>query len=94
MAVGMPGAYSEWSFDLTSEAMDVFNEALKGLVGVSYEPFAFATQVVAGTNYSFLAKVRPVVPNPPLGVARIHVFVPLPGQGPPQRGEIDEILPC
>lgn len=93
MSVGMPGGYSEWSFDLTPEAMDVFNEALQGLVGVNYEPFAFATQVVAGTNYSFLAKARPVVPDPPLGVAKIHIFAPLPGQGSPKLGDIHDIHP-
>ncbi len=93
MSVGMPGGYSEWNFDLTSEAMEVFNEALQGLMGVNYKPFAFATQVVAGTNYSFLAKARPVVPNPSLGVAKIHVFAPLPGQGPPKLGDIDDIQP-
>lgn len=93
MSIDQPGGYSEWSFDLTPDVSDLFQEALKGQVGVSYEPFAFATQVVAGTNYSFLARMRPVVPDPPLGVARLHVFVPLPGQGAPQVVDIDEIQP-
>ncbi len=62
-------------------------------MGEAYEPFAFATQVVEGTNYSFLVKKRPVTKNPSLGVAKIHVFAPLSGQGPPELGEIEDIQP-
>lgn len=93
MSTDMPGGYSEWSFQLTPEARNAFDAALKGIMGVNYEPFAFAQQVVAGMNYSFLAKARPVVPNPRLGVAKIQVFAPLPGEGPPKLGNIEEILP-
>ncbi|QEH38835.1 hypothetical protein OJF2_74450 [Aquisphaera giovannonii] len=93
MSVGVPGGYSGWSFDLTSEATGVFREALQGVVGVEYEPFAFATQVVEGVNYSFLAKARPVVPDPQLNVAQVHVFAPLPGQGSPKLEGIEVIQP-
>lgn len=41
---------------LTDELKDIFNKALSGLLGASYEPIKLvATQVVAGTNYKFLA---------------------------------------
>lgn len=41
---------------LTDELKDIFNKALEGLLGASYEPKELvATQVVAGTNYKFLA---------------------------------------
>jgi hypothetical protein len=94
MPAGMPGAYSDWSFNLTQDAVDAFNEATQGLIGVNYDPFAFAEQVVAGTNYSFLVKASPVVPNPPLGVVKVHVFAPLPGQGTAQIvGNIEDIDP-
>ena len=41
---------------LTDELKDIFNKALEGLTGATYEPIELvATQVVAGTNYKFLA---------------------------------------
>ena len=41
---------------LTDELKDIFNKALEGLLGATYEPQELvATQVVAGTNYKFLA---------------------------------------
>ncbi len=93
MSTGIPGGYTDWSFDLTPEALDVFNKAFQGLIGVTYEPFAFATQVVAGTNYSFLAKKMTAIPNPPLEIVKIHVFAPLPGQGCPENKGIHDIHP-
>ena len=42
---------------LTDELKDMFNLALEGLLGASYTPVKLvATQVVAGTNYKFLAE--------------------------------------
>ena len=41
---------------LTDELKDIFNKAIDGLLGATYEPIELvATQVVAGTNYKFLA---------------------------------------
>ena len=41
---------------LTDELKDIFNKAIDGLLGATYEPVELvATQVVAGTNYKFLA---------------------------------------
>lgn len=41
---------------LTDELKDIFNKALDGFLGATYEPVELvATQVVAGTNYKFLA---------------------------------------
>lgn len=93
MSSNITGGYSEWSFDLTSEAMSAFREAMKGLAGASYEPFAFASQVVAGTNYSYLAKSRGAFPNAPLEICKIQVFAPLPNQGPAVRKDIVTIDP-
>lgn len=42
---------------ITDELKEIFNKALEGLLGATYEPEKLvATQVVAGTNYKFLAK--------------------------------------
>ncbi|MGK4472928.1 hypothetical protein [Aeromonas molluscorum] len=41
---------------LTAKDQAVFDQALKGFVGVQYVPFEVSTQVVAGTNYRFKCK--------------------------------------
>ena len=42
---------------ITDELNDIFNDAIKELLGAEYEPIELvATQIVAGTNYKFLAK--------------------------------------
>jgi len=69
------GGWSNWQFTLTPEAEKVFKEAFAHFVGVGYTPLAFATQVVAGLNYSFLAKGRVVVPGGSEFPAQIHIHV-------------------
>lgn len=93
MSTTIPGGYSDWNFTITPEAQKVFNEAVRGLVGVRYEPFACAKQVVAGVNYSFLAKSHPVIPNPPVQVVKIRIFAPLPNQGSVKLDGIEQICP-
>ena len=42
---------------ITAELQEIFDTALQGLLGASYEAKELvATQVVAGTNYKFLAE--------------------------------------
>ncbi len=48
------GGWSSYSTDLSDSFLSVFKVATKGLIGVSYVPFAVSTQIVAGTNYHFL----------------------------------------
>ncbi|WCM92394.1 hypothetical protein M5C99_18860 [Acidovorax sp. NCPPB 2350] len=86
----IPGGWTAFNFDLTPEAKKVFTEAVN-LVGVTYTPFAFATQVVAGTNYSFLAKAQTVVPNAQTRVVKLHIYQPL--QGQPHITQIIDIQP-
>ena len=51
---------------ITDELKEIFNSALKGLLGATYEPIELLeTQVVAGTNYKFLAKGTKTT-NPPI----------------------------
>ncbi len=54
----LPGGWAEVTDKtITDELKDIFSKALEGLMGASYEPLELvATQVVAGTNYRFLAK--------------------------------------
>ena len=66
---------------LTAQDQQVFNEALKGFVGVKYTPETVSTQIVAGTNYRF----RCVASMPPAMVvweAIVEIFQPLGGQPP------------
>jgi len=87
------GGWTPFSFELNTEAKTVFNEAVGSLLGVKYTPFAVATQVVAGVNYSFLSQAQVVAPGAPLRVVKIHVYQPLPGQGAPHVTQIIEITP-
>jgi len=89
----LPGGWSPWHFTLTHEAEAAFTKALHGLVGVHYTPLAFATQVVAGTNYSVLAKGVIAAPGSPEIAVKIHIFQPLPGQGDPHLLQIIRIEP-
>lgn len=50
--------------EITDEVREVFDRALDGMVGVSYEPVAYlGSQVVAGTNHCILCKATVVYPN-------------------------------
>lgn len=50
--------------EITPDELAVFDKALEGLMGVNYEPvLLLGSQVVAGTNYAFLAKGTVVYPD-------------------------------
>ena len=59
------GGWSKFSCEITPEASEVFKAAFKGFVGVSYTPVAFASQIVAGTKYSFFV------------MHKLYILVPL-----------------
>ena len=49
---------------LTDDMLAMVDTALKGLLGVDYEPvLLLGTQVVAGTNYAFLCRAQVVAPD-------------------------------
>lgn len=85
------GGWTSFDFSLTRTALRVFGEAFKGFVGVDYTPLASATQVVAGTNWCFLAKGTVVVPSAPELAALIYIFEPLEGHA--YITEIKQIKP-
>jgi hypothetical protein len=87
----MPGGWTAFNFNISAEARKVFDEALKGFVGVGYTPLAFATQVVAGTNYCFLCKGVVVYPGAPEFAAKVYIYKPL--EGKPHISEIVRINP-
>ena len=73
------GGWTPFSSNLTKDVSEVFEAALKGLDGVSYTPIAFATQVVSGTNYRFIANAKAVYPNAPNQAALVDIYKPLDG---------------
>lgn len=87
--VAMPGAWTNFKFELTPRAKEVFKKALHDFVGVGYTPIAFATQVVAGTNWCYLSKA--VIPGGVEYAALLYIFDPL--EGPPHITEIKQIKP-
>jgi len=92
-AIQVAGGYSNWNFTISPEADAIFKAAVN-LVGVKYTPIAFATQVVAGTNYAFLCKAAVVVPNAPQRAVKLYIFKPLPGQGEPHVTQILDVFPA
>ena len=76
------GGYSA-ERELTAEDVEIFNAAIEKLVGVKYEPLKVATQVVAGTNYSFYCKATNVTPNAEERYVYVTIFKPLPHTGEP-----------
>ena len=71
------GGWSSYH-DLTAEDKLVFDEALKGFVGVKYTPTAVSTQIVAGTNYRFKCNAQ-IPPSEVVWEAIVEIFKPLMG---------------
>ena len=59
----LPGGWTYYSCQIDDATRKVFEQALEDIIGVEYWPVAVATQVVAGTNFSFFCNSRMVVPN-------------------------------
>ncbi|MGI0115366.1 hypothetical protein [Zooshikella sp. RANM57] len=75
----IPGGWTLYRTDINRFEMAVFDQALDGLVGVAYTPFAVSTQVVAGTNYKFICNAQPVYPDAVPYAAIVKVYRPLHG---------------
>ncbi|WP_298904297.1 hypothetical protein [uncultured Psychroserpens sp.] len=74
------GAYSPYSCTISKEATSAFNEALDGLLGVTYTPVAVSEQLVAGTNYKFFCNTEAAVRYPINGSAIVSIYQPLDGK--------------
>ena len=65
---------------ITPEAQAVFVKAMEELDGADYEPIdLLATQLVSGTNYCFLCRIAPVVPDPVHEYAFVYIYENLQG---------------
>lgn len=92
MNTNLPGGYSNWNFNIPKNAQKLFAETMEPILGVEYKPLAYATQVVAGTNYTFLCHGTVVIPGQPSFPGLIHIFQPLNGGDPELKG-IDGLAP-
>lgn len=65
---------------LSADESAIFEKAAEGWTGAEFDPVAvIATQVVAGTNYCFLAKVTAVTATPESHYAFVYVYADLEG---------------
>ena len=75
---------------ITPEAHAVFVKAMEELDGADYEPIdLLATQIVSGTNYCFLCRIAPVVPDPVHEYAFVYIYEDL--QGNAEMVDVQEI---
>ena len=66
--------------NVSADEKAVFDKAIEGLAGVTYEiKDVIATQMVAGTNYAFLCKAAPVIPDPEPYWCIVNVYADLDG---------------
>ena len=69
----MVGAWSEFR-SLTEEDKEVFDRAMKGLRGVTYEPLLVSQQVVAGLNFKYVCNATLVIKEPITSLKMVHIF--------------------
>lgn len=72
------GGWSKYH-KLTPEDKLVFDEAMKGMVGVKYTPESVSTQVVAGMNYRFKCSAS-MPPADVIWEAIVEIYQPLDGK--------------
>ncbi len=77
------GDWTEPCFALSAEAKRVFETATAGFQSVKYTPCAFASQVLAGTRYSFLCGAESLADREATYVVKMRIFQPLCGQDAP-----------
>ncbi|MCD1118552.1 hypothetical protein [Chryseobacterium turcicum] len=63
---------------LTPEDQKVFDEAMRGFVGVKYSPKMVSTQIVNGTNYRFKCDAS-MPPSDVIWEAIVEVYCPIEG---------------
>lgn len=64
--------------ELTPQDREVFNEAMKGVIGVNYDPYLVSTQVVNGTNYRFKCHAS-IPPSDVIWEAIVEIYAPING---------------
>lgn len=75
----MVGTWSQYTCQISEQAQQAFNEALKPIVGVHYTPVAECHQMVNGENYRFFCTSKAVTLQPANGDAIVYIHKPLNG---------------
>lgn len=65
--------------ELTAQDRKIWEEAMKGWVGVHYTPTSVSTQVVAGMNYRFKCDAQ-MPPQEVIWQAIVQIYDPLDGK--------------
>lgn len=73
------GAYSPYTCKITKEAQIAFDQAMEGIIGVTYSPVAVSSQIVSGMNYKFFCNTESSTLFPRLGAAIVSIYAPLEG---------------
>ncbi|MCV9930326.1 hypothetical protein OIU83_21890 [Flavobacterium sp. LS1R49] len=63
---------------LTPEDLQIFKQAMNGLLGVKYNPITVSTQIVAGTNYRFKCNATVILSELDYE-ALVEIYKPLSG---------------
>ena len=67
--------------EITKDIQKLVDEALEGLVGVSYMPVAYlGSQIVAGTNHCILCQASAVYPDAQPYYALLYIYQDLQGK--------------
>lgn len=72
------GGWSSWKKP-DKEGMEVFEEATKGLLGVTYTPKEMSTQVVAGMNYRYKCSAEVMSQDHTTYNVLMEIYKPLTG---------------
>jgi predicted secreted protein len=75
-----PGGWMPFT-KVSADAQKVFEEAFRGLTGITYTPLAFTSQTVNGTNYIFAVNAEVVAPGSHRYSLLIRIFKPFNGLG-------------
>lgn len=84
----LDGGFSSFR-EITKEEKQMFDDVLKGFVGVGRVPLAIATQVVSGMNYAFGCESKVIVPEALPYNDIVIIYKPLNGE--PILKQIEEI---
>lgn len=71
--------WSTYSDEISAEAKKIFDTALGSLLGMKYTPLSVASQVAAGTNYSFFCNAQAAYVNAPVNGVIVSICDPLEG---------------
>jgi hypothetical protein len=85
----IPGGWTLYRTSFNRDDYYVFNQAMEGLVGASYTPFALSTSVSSGTNYKFICNAQSTYPGAVPYAVVIDIYQPLNGE--PELVSINDI---